>query len=163
MTPGERNAARESWHGKESTEVIADRYGVSVGSMKMFWQREKKAGRLPDTPRPNIERAPVKVAACVADTDDDDDDALFGGAPIVMPTGDPLLETLQAHHGVMRADLPPIAWLRTYPRRNNYSEAGLGSSLQHCEPVPPAGVLKDMRQRSDAVFSFLHNRQGTAA
>jgi hypothetical protein len=47
---------RQSWHSTERAFVIARRFGVTENALRVFWRREKNAGRLPGGARPELDR-----------------------------------------------------------------------------------------------------------
>jgi hypothetical protein len=67
MTPRDERLLREAWSGPLSHEEIAKRFNLRPASVRKFWQREKKAGRLPvNKPRPHfVNSTTIVAAACV--------------------------------------------------------------------------------------------------
>jgi hypothetical protein len=114
-----QTSLRVAWYSAATLCSIAAANGhIHAKKIKRFWQAEKAAGRLPDTPRPHFiaSASRAKQAAQVAalwpiaddvDADDDgeqrnfvDDDAPIGGAMgLCIPPGDPLLMALRLVHG----------------------------------------------------------------
>lgn len=106
---------REAWYGAKpvaeiAAEVRASGSRATEAGIKMFWRREKEAGRLPMRSRDNVVAREAVVVQPV-----DDDDALLGCLPVIIPAGDPLLDALRKHHGKddrATRDAVPDFWLR---------------------------------------------------
>lgn len=140
---------REAWHTSDDGNSIADHFGVSYSTLIQFWWNEKKAGRLPQGRRA-VARGQVKKTYLAGS---DGERGLMGEPGIKLPTGDPLLAVLRETHSVPRADRPiPPAWLRTFPRRVNFPQAGLASTIELCECEPDPAELRKMRLRADLRF-----------
>lgn len=84
-----------------SAADVAQKFGLKSGNhVRLFWSREKAAGRLPDR-----ERCAVYVDDEIAEPDidavfDENDTSPIGGPMgLRIPSPDPLLAALQIHHG----------------------------------------------------------------
>jgi len=94
---------RQAWHSTDRAFVIARRFGVTENALRVFWRREKNAGRLPGGARPQLDRtAPFQPLACADWPIEDaqliaDEPADNGDVPRI-PAVDPLLVALREAH-----------------------------------------------------------------
>jgi hypothetical protein len=91
---------RRSWHSADRAFVIARRFGVTENALRVFWRREKNAGRLPGGARPELDRTAPLQPFVGADLPDEDISAApdepegHGDVPRIPPV-DPLLLALR--------------------------------------------------------------------
>jgi hypothetical protein len=93
---------RQSWHSTDRAFVIARRFGVTENALRVFWRREKNAGRLPGGPRPQLDRSAPTLSSIEADWPQEVEVAAaepadHGDVPRI-PAVDPLLPALRECH-----------------------------------------------------------------
>jgi len=126
MTPSTEKKLRDAWHGPLTATAIVKRHRLA-GQQRLneFWSAEKRAGRLPDSPRPHFRHctpqplsAGERATGLAADTAAAllaDGAAVDAAADLrldreiaiaecrddvgAIPSPDPLLAALERHHG----------------------------------------------------------------
>jgi hypothetical protein len=101
MSARRKEEMRQSWHSSDRAFVIARRFGVTENALRVFWRREKNAGRLPGGARPELDRtSPLQpfVGADLPMAEETapiaDEPADHGDIPRI-PAVDPLLVALR--------------------------------------------------------------------
>lgn len=118
MQEAKKKRLREAWHGPLNAGQVARANAVGEAWLRKFWAGEKKAGRLPDGPRPHFldrikrDEPAVDVADEIAGLDRDES-PIGDFNPAYQRESDALLTALRTHHAdTPEAHRAPMAWLR---------------------------------------------------
>jgi hypothetical protein len=147
---------RQAWHSNATCIVLAQHFGLSEGALRVFWTREKAAGRLPNGPRVRDGLAPISrileilpdelESDCIESEEDDE----WIDQP-VGPRHDPLLPVLrELHPGYDEAGF------NTVPRAVLNAEVGrydrtdkLSEMMRRVGGVPTPAMLRQMARAHD--------------
>jgi hypothetical protein len=149
---------RQAWHSNATCIVLAQHFGLSEGALRVFWTREKAAGRLPEGPRVRDGLAPISRILAIqpepaADCIESDEDDVWIERPIG-PRADPLLPALRELHP--NYDQPGF---NTVPRAVLNAEIGrydrsdkLSEMMRRVAGVPTPAMLRQMARAHDRVM-----------
>ena len=150
-----KDEMRQAWHSNATCVVLAQQFGLSEGALRVFWTREKAAGRLPEGSRVRDGLAPIsrilevlpEPAEDCLDNEEDDD---WIEQP-VGPRVDPLLPVLRELHP--NYDEPGF---NTVPRAVLNAEIGrydradkLSEMMRRVGGVPTPAMLRQMARAHD--------------
>ena len=151
-----KDVLRDAWFGVDPASVIAARAHLSERQVQRFWESEKRADRLPKSPRPHFAKFAALDLDDAADIDPADDAPIGGPMGVRIPDHDPLLAALIAQHSndPLRGHLDLVPPQTLQMERNGFPpSASRLRQFYRVRDVLAAALLKRRAARLDASSS----------